>query len=69
VELKCVQPYKNDARGLAYQVGDVERDPRLVQFLRTDSPGSFEVVEGKPTRKAVRRPAKNKAVQAAPEDK
>ena len=67
MKLKCVLRYRNDARGLVYEPGDVERDPRLVQFLRSDAPGAFEVVEEKS--KSVRKPARNKAVQEPPVDK
>jgi hypothetical protein len=41
VKLRCVLPYRNDARGLIYSVGQVIDDPAVIVYLLTDAPGCF----------------------------
>lgn len=65
-KLKCVGRYRNDPRNVVYQVGEVfEASDEDAAYLLADAPGCFEVV----VEKAVRKPARDKAVRSAPEDK
>ena len=62
--LRCVKPYRNDARGLVYEVGqEFEGDEVLTSYLLTDAPACFEEFD-KPKVKAIKAPAKDKAVKA-----
>jgi hypothetical protein len=47
--LRCVAPYRNDARGLQYVYGQIiEGDAALLAYLVADAPACFDVApEGK----------------------
>lgn len=45
-KLRCVQEYRNGARGLHYEPGqEFVATPQLRLFLLADAPGCFEVVK------------------------
>ena len=59
--LRCVGRYTNDARGLAFAVGDeFDADPALLTYLTADAPGCFAPVMVK----QVATPPQDKAMKA-----
>lgn len=70
-KLRCVQPYRNGARGLVYEVGqEFTPSAQLRHFLLADAPGCFELVkepvpEPEPApvdRKALHKPPAHRAM-------
>ena len=67
-KLKCIAEYTNKARGLYYKPGQIfDASSSLRDFLMNNARGCF--VDYNPRSKRVKRPAENKAIMAAQEDK
>jgi hypothetical protein len=77
MRLRSKTHYRNGARGLDYPPGtEFDATPELAAYLMADSPGCFEEVveeEVAPSEplssKRVRKPPRDKAVKAPPEEK
>jgi hypothetical protein len=65
MRLRCVAPYRNDARGLEYRYGQIiEGDDALIAYLKADAPACFDAV---PEAKAAT--VTDKTIKRAPSDK
>lgn len=68
VTVRCLKFWRDQRKGLAYAAGqEFKATEGHAKMLFRAAPESFEIVRAKA--KAVRRPAKNKMVESAPEDK
>lgn len=65
MRLRCISPYRNEPRSLAYQVGAIIDDPVLVAYLMKDAPGCF--VEHTEVKAA--KVVEDKAIKTSPANK